>query len=234
MSRSAGRSPSTLPGAGRRDVAGRQGSLPPRQHRPTAARADRHAEGHPEHAGGQPDYDVAMDLPGYRLPGPPSMEKLQQIVEAVRTPVGRLSTAEAGPSPPAAPRNSANSSQDAVSGRHDLARPRRGLRDRPLPVAGMLGMHGTVYSNMAINEADCCWLLASGSTTGHGKLSEFAKHGRIVHVDIDASEINKNKTAHIAVNSDVKTTLTMLNPMIEAGDYRQWHQQVDAWRESDR
>ncbi len=94
-------------------------------------------------------------------------------------------------------------------------------------------MHGTVYSNMAINEADL--LLAFGVRFDDrvtGKLSEFAKHGRIVHVDIDASEINKNKTAHIAVNSDVKTTLAMLNPIVEAGDYREWHQQVDAWRES--
>ena len=58
----------------------------------------------------------------------------------------------------------------------------------------MLGMHGTVYANYAINEADL--LLALGVRFDDrvtGKLSEFAKHGRIVHVDIDASEINKNK-----------------------------------------
>ena len=63
----------------------------------------------------------------------------------------------------------------------------------------MLGMHGTVYANYAINEADL--LLALGVRFDDrvtGKLSEFAKHGRIVHVDIDASEINKNKAAHIA------------------------------------
>ncbi len=58
----------------------------------------------------------------------------------------------------------------------------------------MLGMHGTVYANYAINDADL--LLALGVRFDDrvtGKLSEFAKHGRIVHVDIDASEINKNK-----------------------------------------
>ena len=94
----------------------------------------------------------------------------------------------------------------------------------------MLGMHGTVYSNYAINEADL--LLALGVRFDDrvtGKLSEFAKHGRIVHVDIDASEINKNKTAHIAVNSDVKSTLAALNPLVEKGDYRDWHKQIDAW-----
>ena len=60
----------------------------------------------------------------------------------------------------------------------------------------MLGMHGTVYSNYAINEADL--LLAFGVRFDDrvtGKLSEFAKHGKIVHVDIDPSEIHKNRLA---------------------------------------
>ena len=62
----------------------------------------------------------------------------------------------------------------------------------------MLGMHGTVYANYAINEADL--LLALGVRFDDrvtGKVSEFAKHGKIVHIDIDPSEINKNKAAHI-------------------------------------
>ena len=69
----------------------------------------------------------------------------------------------------------------------------------------MLGMHGTVYANYAVNEADL--LLAFGVRFDDrvtGKLSEFAKHGKIVHVDIDASEINKNKFAHIPIHTDVK------------------------------
>ena len=63
----------------------------------------------------------------------------------------------------------------------------------------MLGMHGTVYSNYAINDADL--LLAFGVRFDDrvtGKVSEFAKHGKIVHIDIDPSEINKNKAAHVA------------------------------------
>ena len=67
----------------------------------------------------------------------------------------------------------------------------------------MLGMHGTVYSNYAINDADL--LLAFGVRFDDrvtGKLSEFAKHGQIVHVDVDASEIHKNKFAHVPVHAD--------------------------------
>ena len=85
----------------------------------------------------------------------------------------------------------------------------------------MLGMHGTVYANYAINEADL--LLALGVRFDDrvtGKLSEFAKHGRIVHVDIDASEINKNKFAHIPVHADVKSFLKAINPLASPGDWR--------------
>ena len=76
---------------------------------------------------------------------------------------------------------------------------------RPSLCLHMLGMHGTVYANYAVNEADL--LLALGVRFDDrvtGKLEEFAKHGKIVHVDIDASEIHKNKFAHIPVRGDVK------------------------------
>src|SRR5262249_55207600 len=90
----------------------------------------------------------------------------------------------------------------------------------------MLGMHGTVYANYAVNEADL--LLAFGVRFDDrvtGKLSEFAKHGKIVHVDIDASEINKNKFAHIPVHTDVRAFLRAINPKAGPGDWRGGHQQ---------
>ena len=71
--------------------------------------------------------------------------------------------------------------------------------DHPLSL-DMLGMHGSVYANYAVSEADL--LLAFGVRFDDrvtGKVTEFAKHGKIVHVDIDPSEINKNKEAHIPV-----------------------------------
>jgi len=58
-------------------------------------------------------------------------------------------------------------------------------------------------------------------------------HGRIVHVDIDASEINKNKFAHIPIHTDVRAFLRAINPLAAPGDWRQWHQQIDEWRASD-
>ena len=69
------------------------------------------------------------------------------------------------------------------------------------------------------NEADL--LLAFGVRFDDrvtGKVSEFAKHGKIVHIDIDPSEINKNKEAHIPIVSDIKYALAELNKIVEAPD----------------
>ncbi len=98
----------------------------------------------------------------------------------------------------------------------------------------MLGMHGTVYSNYAINEADL--LLAFGVRFDDrvtGKLSEFAKHGKIVHVDIDPSELHKNKIADIPVVANIKEVLQGLNAMIAEEDVPQidaWWDTVNAWK----
>ena len=105
-----------------------------------------------------------------------------------------------------------------------------------------LGMHGTVYANNAVNEADL--LLAIGVRFDDrvtGKISEFAKHGTIVHIDIDNSEINKNKVVKLPILSDVKYALAKLNGLLEkAGKARvkkgftafpDWYVKIAAWRE---
>jgi acetolactate synthase-1/2/3 large subunit len=99
----------------------------------------------------------------------------------------------------------------------------------------MLGMHGTVYANYAVNEADL--LLALGVRFDDrvtGKLEEFAKHGKIVHVDIDPSELHKNKEAHIPIVADVKDFLKSLNAAFTKEDKPEidaWWKQINHWRE---
>lgn len=110
-----------------------------------------------------------------------------------------------------------------------------------------LGMHGTVYANNAVNEADL--LIAVGVRFDDrvtGKLSEFAKHGTIVHIEIDESEINKNKHVRLPILSDVKDALTRLNLLLDrAGkkptDHRElteftafpeWYKQIAEWRDA--
>ncbi len=98
----------------------------------------------------------------------------------------------------------------------------------------MLGMHGTVYANYAINEADL--LLALGVRFDDrvtGKLEEFAKHGKIVHLDIDPSEIHKNKEAHIPIVANVKNVLETLNETLTDDDVpeiEQWSARIAEWK----
>lgn len=99
----------------------------------------------------------------------------------------------------------------------------------------MLGMHGTAYANYAVESSDL--LLAFGVRFDDrvtGKLEEFAKHGKIVHVDIDPSEIHKNKEAHIPVNADLKEALIALNAALtdeDIPDITEWQAQIAEWKQ---
>ncbi|MES2571345.1 MAG: biosynthetic-type acetolactate synthase large subunit [Verrucomicrobiota bacterium] len=106
-----------------------------------------------------------------------------------------------------------------------------------------LGMHGTVYANNAVNEADL--LLAIGVRFDDrvtGKISEFAKHGTIVHIDIDDSEINKNKVVRLPILSDVKFALARLNELLELSgktrttkdfnSFPEWYAKIYDWKEN--
>ncbi len=101
-----------------------------------------------------------------------------------------------------------------------------------------LGMHGTVYANNAVNEADL--LLAIGVRFDDrvtGKVEKFAEHGTIVHIDIDPSEIGKNKPVALPILSDVKYALQQLNRALSRvstdelrSRFSDWTQQIEAWR----
>ncbi len=104
-----------------------------------------------------------------------------------------------------------------------------------------LGMHGTVYANKAVNEADL--LLAIGVRFDDrvtGKFEEFCKHGTIVHIDIDNSELNKNKVVKLPILSDVKYALRRANEILEKGGHKRvakkftrfpaWYQQIETWK----
>ncbi len=101
-----------------------------------------------------------------------------------------------------------------------------------------LGMHGTYYANRAVNEADL--LLAFGVRFDDrvtGKVSEFAKHGTIVHIDIDYAEFDKNKHVHLPILSDVKYALARLNTIIrKEGRARKtfpaWQKDIDSWKKA--
>ncbi|MDB6016452.1 MAG: ilvB [Pedosphaera sp.] len=116
-----------------------------------------------------------------------------------------------------------------------------------------LGMHGTAYANWAVSGefapkekptdpskqiahgADL--LLAFGVRFDDrvtGKVEKFCEHGTIVHLDIDPSEINKNKPANLPVVSDIKYALNRLNAMIKqrpiTKEFPAWHKQIASWK----
>ena len=101
-----------------------------------------------------------------------------------------------------------------------------------------LGMHGTVYANYAVDECDL--LLAFGVRFDDrvtGKVSEFAKKAIIVHVDIDASELNKNKVVHLPVLADIRLTLRDLNKLLSQRSHAhlpkrltKWREKIEVWR----
>ncbi len=124
--------------------------------------------------------------------------------------------------------------------------------DHPLSLR-WLGMHGAAFANWAVNGefeprtsptetprklyhgADL--LLAFGVRFDDrvtGKVDKFCETGTIVHVDIDPSEINKNKPANLPVVSDVKYALGKLAAMLRERPlekkYAPWHQRIEAWK----
>lgn len=95
----------------------------------------------------------------------------------------------------------------------------------------MLGMHGTVYANYAVDKSDL--LLAFGVRFDDrvtGKLEAFASRAKIVHVDIDSAEIGKNKQPHVSVCADIKIALEALNRILEARRTK-YKFDFSAWRE---
>src|ERR687886_1442542 len=157
-----------------------------------------------------------MNLPGYRPYRYASAEELRPVLDLIRASKKPIIYAGGGViHSGAAPELRAFAERTGIP----VALTLHGLGGFPSDhflCLQMLGMHGTVYANYAINEADL--LLAFGVRFDDrvtGKVSEFAKHGRIVHIDVDPSELNKNKAAHLPIHSDLGHALRGLLPLLE-------------------
>jgi acetolactate synthase-1/2/3 large subunit len=179
------------------------------------------------------DWDVPMNLPGFQNPVPHAQpEQINQIAAAIKLAKRPLIYAGGGIISASAsdalrelifktgiPTTTTVMGLGAFPGEDELS-------------LDMLGMHGSVYSNWAVR--DCDLLISLGVRFDDrvtGKLSEFAKHAKIIHIDIDASELNKNKVAHIPVCSDVKFALDELNKIVEPPqDIEEWVEQCKKWK----
>ncbi|PKB18578.1 biosynthetic-type acetolactate synthase large subunit [Flavobacterium sp. 5] len=95
--------------------------------------------------------------------------------------------------------------------------------DHPLNV-GMVGMHGNYGPNVLTNECDV--LIALGMRFDDrvtGSLETYAKQAKVIHIEIDAAEIDKNVKTEVAVLADLKEALTALIPLIDKKSHDSWH-----------
>lgn len=96
--------------------------------------------------------------------------------------------------------------------------------DHPLNV-GMLGMHGNYGPNVLTNECDV--LIAIGMRFDDrvtGRLDKYAKQAKVIHLDIDPAEIDKNVKAEVPVWGDCKETLPILTKLVEKKEHTKWVQ----------
>ena len=185
----------------------------------------------------EPDYDPPLHLPGYR----PEIrniapEQIKQVLAAIRRSKKPILYVGGG-----AIHSGASEQLKIFAERTGIpvTMTLMGLSAFPgthEQSMHMLGMHGTEFANYAVADADL--LLAFGVRFDDrvtGKLEEFAKHGKIVHVEIDPSEIHKNKEAHIPINADLNQTLIALNASMtddDIPDITAWKKQCADWKKN--
>nr|WOV65535.1 acetolactate synthase 4 [Linum usitatissimum] len=180
-----------------------------------------------------PNWNRQVRLPGYsaRLPKTPDIGQLKQILRLISESKRPILYVGGG---------SLNSSSEL----------RKFVEITSIPVAStimglgsfpcdhdlslqMLGMHGTMYANYAIDNADL--LLAFGVRFDDrvtGKIETFASRARIVHIDIDSAEIGKNKQPHVSMCADLKLALAGMNRLLLENnrnpefDFSDWREEI--------
>ncbi|WJX26590.1 acetolactate synthase [Trifolium repens] len=181
-----------------------------------------------------PNWDQPIRLTGYmaRLPKAPQKAHLEQIVRLIMESKKPVLYAGGG---------SLNSSEELkrfveLTG-VPVASTLMGLGSYPTSDENslqMLGMHGTVYANYAVDKSDL--LLAFGVRFDDrvtGKLEAFASRAKIVHIDIDSAEIGKNKQPHVSVCGDLKLALRGINQILESKgiesklDFGAWREELN-------
>jgi acetolactate synthase I/II/III large subunit len=179
-----------------------------------------------------PDYNVPMKLPGYRVgterATPQEIEAVAAMIRAAKRPViyagGGIISANASEELRTLVEKTGIPITTTIMGLGGFP------GDHPLSL-DMLGMHGSVYANYAVDNADL--LIALGVRFDDrvtGKVSAFAGKAKIIHIEIDPSEIDKIKRTDLAICSDLKYALGELNKIVAAPDLTEWHRKVAVWK----
>ncbi len=168
----------------------------------------------------EPDFDAPMDLPGYQTELPMPTDQLDAalpLLMAAKRPAiyagGGIVISDAA----------AELKEFAERLQIPVATTLMGIgvmpESHPLSVR-WLGMHGAVYANNTVNEADV--VLAIGTRFDDrvtGAVRTFCEHARIIHIDFDAAELNKNKKVDMAIRANAKEALAYFNAKLESAGY---------------
>jgi acetolactate synthase-1/2/3 large subunit len=97
---------------------------------------------------------------------------------------------------------------------------------------GMMGMHGEACTNHAIQEADlliACGMRFDDRVTGN--IKTYSPNSKKIHIDIDASEINKNVRVNVGINADLGAVLRQINPGVKPRNRAAWWGKIKDWQE---
>ncbi|RJP20755.1 MAG: biosynthetic-type acetolactate synthase large subunit [Candidatus Omnitrophota bacterium] len=176
-------------------------------------------------------YPEKPDLPGYHVQMEPRIENVKTAWELIRAAERPLIYAGGGVI-------NSNAAEEllrfATETNIPVTTTFMGLgafpENHPLSLL-MLGMHGTVYANRAIQSCDL--LIAIGARFDDrvtGKIDEFAPHAKIIHMDIDPSSISKNVPVDVDIVGDIQCILRNLNKMIVPCNTKEWVKQITEWK----
>jgi len=172
---------------------------------------------------------------GFQLPSGPAPEAIGQAIELIRQACRPLLYVGGG-----AISSGAHTSLIALAERFQLPVTTtlmgKGAFDERHPLAvGMLGMHGTAFANFAVTECDL--LIAAGARFDDrvtGRLDSFAPRAQVIHIDIDAAEVGKNRLPEVPIVADVRLALEALLAA-SAGESDQgrtgpWLERINRWK----
>ena len=97
---------------------------------------------------------------------------------------------------------------------------------------GMLGMHGTKTSNFGVSQCDLLIVVGarfSDRVTGNAK--KFASNAKILQIDVDPAEVDKNIMTHASITGDIKEVLQILNEKLPSYSHPEWHKTISDYKE---
>ncbi len=173
-----------------------------------------------------------IDLPGYHPPEQATEEEVAAALELINSADRPLLLSGHG-----VLMSGARDDLIAIVERADIPVTTTLLGNDSLPHShplnlGMMGMHGNASANHAIQQADliiACGMRFDDRVTG--KLKTYSPDSRKIHIDIDASELNKNVRVDVAINADLATVLGQIKPGVKQRKRSKWLKTIQAWRE---